>query len=64
MGNVISRNASPERIKEAASKTLTVAKARGGEMQNLTEARIVQALAALESNEQQLGQARVNDDTL
>jgi hypothetical protein len=54
MGNVISRNASIDRILEAATKTLAMATARGGEVQSLAEARIAPLVAALDSNQRQL----------
>lgn len=62
MGSPVARSASPDRIKDAASKTLTNARARGGDIQALAEARLAEPIAALESNEQQLSEARAQDD--
>jgi hypothetical protein len=45
-------------------KTLLAARARGGEIQTLAEARIAEVAAALADNEQKLNQARANDDAL
>ena len=64
MGSMIPRSASPDRIKDAGSKTMTSAKVRGGEIQTLAEAQIAPLLTALESYEQLLIQARVDDDNL
>ena len=62
MGTVVGRSASPERIKEAASKTLTNSRARGGEIQSLAESRLAETVGALDTNEQQLTDARAKDD--
>lgn len=62
MGGVIPRSAGSARIKDAAAKTLTNARARGGEVRSVTEARLGEAVAALESNEQQLIEARSKQD--
>ena len=64
MGNVISRNASIERIRDAAAKTLAAARAFGGVIQALAEARIADLLAALDALELRLQQARATDDGL
>jgi hypothetical protein len=64
MGTVVSRSASAERIAEAASKTMTVAVARGGDIKAQAEARLSTFLSALASNEQQLNQARNQSDVL
>ena len=64
MGKVISRNASIERIHEAASKALALALARGSDIQALAEARITPVITALGDNEQKLNQARAEDDAL
>lgn len=64
MGNMIPRNSSPERIRDAAGKTLIAAKAHGGVIQTLTETRLAEPVAALDANEVQLNQARATDDNL
>jgi hypothetical protein len=64
MGNVITRNAGPERIVEAASKTMAMVTARGGDVKALAEGRLSALLSALVSNAQQLDQARSNGDML
>lgn len=62
MGKVVGRTASAARIKEAATKTLIAAKARGGEVASLAENRLAEPVAALEANETQLAQARAEDE--
>ena len=64
MAKMISRNASIARIKDIALKTLTAARARGAEIQALTETRLAPLNDALHANEQQLNEAHANDDTL
>jgi hypothetical protein len=64
MGKVINRSASTTRIKETVLRALNNARARGGEIQALTEARLGESATALETNEVQLNQARAKDDTL
>ncbi len=64
MGKVIPRSAAIERIREAAAKTLAAARAFGGEIQTLTEARVGQLVVALDDLEHRLNQARSADDTV
>jgi len=54
MGKILPRSASADRIKTATSKALLAARARGGEIQTLAEARIGEVAAALADNEQKL----------
>jgi len=61
MGKILPRSASADRIKTATSKALLAARARGGEIQTLAEARIGEVAAALADNDQKLNQARAND---
>jgi hypothetical protein len=63
MGKVVTRSASTTRIKEAVLKALNNARARGGEIQSVAEARLGEPASALETNEVQLNQARAKDDT-
>lgn len=62
MGGNVTRSAGVDRIKDSGEKTLTAARARGGEVASLAEARIAPAMSALEDNEKQLDQARADDD--
>lgn len=64
MGGVISRNAGKKRIGEVAAKTLAAARARGGEVEALAEARLVSLLETFDGLAQQLQQARATDDSL
>jgi len=62
MAKVVTRSASTSRIKDAVSKTLINARARGGEIQNLAESRLGESASALETNEVQLNWAHAKDD--
>jgi hypothetical protein len=62
MGAVIARSASVDRIREAAQKALTTSLARGSEVLALAQLRITPIITALGDNEQQLNQARADDD--
>lgn len=64
MGTVISRNAGADRIAETASRAMTVAVARGGDVQQLAEKRLSAFLSALANNGQQLTLARSQSDML
>jgi hypothetical protein len=64
MGKMVARSSSAGRIKDAASKTLVAARARGGEIQAAAEMRLADVSAALDTNERDLEQARTNDDNL
>jgi hypothetical protein len=62
MGSVIARSAAVERIFEAARKALTASRARGAEILALAQTRIEPIITVLGDNEQQLKQARAEDD--
>jgi hypothetical protein len=62
MGEIIARSAAIERIHEAAQRALTAARARGAEILVLAQTRIEPIITRLGDNEQQLKQARAEDD--
>jgi hypothetical protein len=62
MGKVVPRTASTRRIKDAVTKALASARACGGAVQGIAEARLAEPVAGLEDNEQKLADARAKDE--